>query len=92
MIEIGNGVFTAEISDHALAMSRTHMTYWCIMKAVMLLGNDFTAMSKATLGVVANLDAISVNQVLPPGPQINIPAWVFYMSWFNLTMSSGRAH
>jgi hypothetical protein len=27
MIEIGNGVFTAEQSSQALAMSQTHMTY-----------------------------------------------------------------
>jgi alpha-galactosidase len=62
MIEIGNGVFTAEESEQALAMAQTHMTYWCIMKAIMLLGNDFTKMSKETLGVVSNADAISVNQ------------------------------
>jgi hypothetical protein len=32
------------------------------MKAVLLLGNDFTQMSKETLAVVSNSDAISVNQ------------------------------
>ena len=62
MIEIGNGVFMAEQSSQGLAMSRTHMTYWCIMKAILLLGNDFTEMSKETHGVIANPDAISVNQ------------------------------
>ena len=62
MIEIGNGAFTAEQSSQALAMSQTHMTYWCIMKAVMLLGNDFTQMSKETLAIISNRDAIAVNQ------------------------------
>ena len=28
-------------------------------------------------------------QVSPPGPHINIPAWVSCMSWCNLTVSSG---
>ena len=36
MIEIGNGVFTAEQSPQALAMAQTHMTYWSIMKAIMV--------------------------------------------------------
>lgn len=41
MIEIGRGDFEP-INQHNLNMARTHMTYWCICKAVMLLGNDFT--------------------------------------------------
>ena len=36
MIEIGNGAFTAEQSPQALAMAQTHMTYWSIMKAIMV--------------------------------------------------------
>ena len=59
MIEIGNGAFVAEESSQALAMAQTHMTYWCMMKAVMLLGNDFTKMSKETLSVVSNRDGVS---------------------------------
>jgi alpha-galactosidase len=36
MIEIGRGDFEP-INQHQLNMARTHMTYWCICKAVMLL-------------------------------------------------------
>jgi alpha-galactosidase len=62
ILEIGNGPFAAELSPTSLAMARTHMTYWCILKSVLLLGNKLSMMSAATLSIVSNADAIRVNQ------------------------------
>eukprot|EP01052_Picozoa_sp_SAG31_P009894 SAG31_NODE_530_length_14420_cov_4.259968_10_plen_524_part_00 len=60
--EIGNGAFQAELSSMHLAQAQTHMTLWCIMKVVLLLGNDLSQMSNATLQVVKNPLAIAISQ------------------------------
>ena len=61
ILEVGRGDFEP-INQHTLNMARTHFTYWCICKALLLLGNDLSHMSAATLGIISNAKAISVNQ------------------------------
>eukprot|EP01116_Phalansterium_solitarium_P024035 TRINITY_DN867_c0_g1_i1.p1 TRINITY_DN867_c0_g1~~TRINITY_DN867_c0_g1_i1.p1 ORF type:complete len:727 (+),score=197.67 TRINITY_DN867_c0_g1_i1:51-2183(+) len=56
MIEVGNG----EFSDVNLAQA--HFTMWCIMKAPLILGNNLSAITPDILAVLANPQAIAVNQ------------------------------
>jgi alpha-galactosidase len=56
---------------------RTQMTLWCILAAPLFAGNDLTKMDQNTLELLANPEAIAVNQdakgvqgrcALPEGP------------------------
>lgn len=62
MLEIGNGDFACETSKQALLMCQAHYSLWTIMKAPLLLGNNIPKISNATLNVLLNKYAISVNQ------------------------------
>jgi len=65
IMEIGNGVFNP-VNDSwppgAVDFARAHFSMWSILKGALLLGNDFTKMSSATLAIVSNRHAISINQ------------------------------
>lgn len=54
MLEVGNGQTAAE--------DRTHFSLWCMMAAPLMAGNDIRTMSKETLEILANKDAIAVDQ------------------------------
>ncbi|KAL6211381.1 hypothetical protein ACLB2K_016608 [Fragaria x ananassa] len=55
MLEVGNGGMTKD--EYVV-----HFSIWAISKAPLLLGCDVRNMSKDTLEIVANKEAISVNQ------------------------------
>jgi alpha-galactosidase len=55
MLEVGNGGMKEN-------EYRMHMTLWCLLAAPLLAGNDLTQMSPATLAVIANPEAIAVDQ------------------------------
>jgi len=60
MIEVGNG---ADFNcSRNLASCQAHLSMWAVMKAPLILGNDITTMSAATLSVLSNAEAIAVNQ------------------------------
>ena len=63
-MEVGNGDFApANETDHLrLDQARSHFSMWAMLKSPMLLGNDLTAMSAATLSVVSNREIISLSQ------------------------------
>ncbi len=54
MLEVGNGM--AESED------RAHFSMWCMLAAPLLAGNDVRAMSAATARILANREAIAVDQ------------------------------
>jgi alpha-galactosidase len=54
ILEIGNGGLTA-------AEERTMMAIWCVSKSPLLLGNDLSKMTAATLAVVGNEQLIVTN-------------------------------
>ena len=75
MLEVGNG----GMKDNEYRM---HMTMWCLLAAPLLAGNDLTQMTPATLAILANAEAIAVDQdslgiqarrVLQVGP---VEVWV----------------
>jgi alpha-galactosidase len=55
ILEIGNGGLTA-------VEERTEMTLWCALKSPLLLGNNLTSMSQATLDIVGHAPLLAVNQ------------------------------
>lgn len=55
MVEIGNGNMT-------LTEEYSHMAFWCLLKSPLILGNDLANMSKQTLEILANENAIAINQ------------------------------
>ncbi|MGH9476897.1 MAG: glycoside hydrolase family 27 protein [Terriglobales bacterium] len=55
MLEIGNGGMTA-------GEYRTHLSLWAMLAAPLLAGNDLTAMTPATLAILANKEVIAVDQ------------------------------
>ena len=46
----------------ALAAARAHLTMWAMLKSPILLGNDLSAMSNATLGVLSNAEVLAISQ------------------------------
>lgn len=54
MLEVGNGQTQSE--------DRSHFSLWCMMAAPLMAGNDITKMSKETLDILTNKDAIAVDQ------------------------------
>lgn len=54
MLEVGNGMKPAE--------DRTHFSMWCMFAAPLMAGNDIRKMSKETLSILTNKDAIAIDQ------------------------------
>lgn len=54
MLEVGNGQTQAE--------DRTHFSVWCMMAAPLMAGNDIRNMSKETLSILTDKDAIAIDQ------------------------------
>ena len=54
MMHIGNGMTYDE--------DKSHFTMWCMMSTPLMLGNDLTAISEETLGILKNTELIAVNQ------------------------------
>jgi alpha-galactosidase len=55
MLEIGNGALTS-------SENRLHFSVWSILSAPLIAGNDLTAMTDETLGILTNTRLIGVNQ------------------------------
>jgi alpha-galactosidase len=55
MLEVGNGGM--KNNEY-----RMHMTMWCLLAAPLLLGNDLTQITPATLAILANPEVIAVDQ------------------------------
>jgi len=55
MLEVGNGGLTP-------AESRAHFSFWCLLAAPLIAGNDLRSMSKETLEILTNREAIAVDQ------------------------------
>ena len=55
MLEVGNGGLTP-------AESRAHFSFWCLFAAPLIAGNDLRSMSKETLEILTNREAIAVDQ------------------------------
>ena len=54
MLEVGNGMSTSE--------DRTHFSIWCMLAAPLMAGNDIRKMSKETVAVLTNKDAVAIDQ------------------------------
>jgi len=54
MLEVGNGLPVNE--------DRAHFTMWCMMAAPLILGNDIRTMSRETLDILTNREAIAIDQ------------------------------
>ncbi len=55
MLEVGNGGMTT-------TEYRTHFSLWCLLAAPLIAGNDLRNMSADTLGILANREAIAIDQ------------------------------
>ena len=55
MLEVGNSGLT-------VSESRAHFSLWCILAAPLIAGNDLNNMSKETLEILTNKEAIAVDQ------------------------------
>jgi len=55
MLEVGNKGLTQ-------AESRAHFSFWCVLAAPLIAGNDVRSMSADTLAILTNKDAIAVDQ------------------------------
>eukprot|EP00045_Choanoeca_perplexa_P014815 m.176694 g.176694 ORF g.176694 m.176694 type:complete len:392 (-) comp16804_c0_seq1:54-1229(-) len=55
MMEVGNPPLT-------LAENRAHFSLWCLAKAPLIMGTDLTRASDDVIGILANPDAIAINQ------------------------------
>jgi alpha-galactosidase len=63
ILEVGNGPdFLCGANAAALARCRVHFTMHAMLKSPLLLGNDIGKSDAATLSVLSNAEAISVNQ------------------------------
>ena|SRR6266536_1067569 len=54
MLEVGNGLSANE--------DRAHFFMWCMLAAPLIAGNDLRKMSKETLAILTNKDAIAIDQ------------------------------
>jgi alpha-galactosidase len=54
MLEVGNGMTTSE--------DRAHFSMWCMLAAPLIAGNDLHTMSKETIDILTNKEAIAVDQ------------------------------
>jgi alpha-galactosidase len=55
MLEVGNG----GMSDTEY---RTHFSFWCLLAAPLMAGNDLRTMTPATRDILTNREVIAVNQ------------------------------
>lgn len=55
MLEVGNGGMGIE-------EYRAHFSFWCLLAAPLMAGNDLRSMSQETAGILTNREAIAVNQ------------------------------
>jgi alpha-galactosidase len=55
MLEVGNGGLNA-------SESRAHFSFWCLFAAPLMAGNDLRTMSKETIEILTNREAIAVDQ------------------------------
>ena len=55
MLEVGKGVMTT-------AEDRTHFSLWCMMAAPLMAGNDLRSMSRETIDILTNQEAIAIDQ------------------------------
>jgi alpha-galactosidase len=55
MLEVGNGGMTN-------TEYRTHFSLWCLLAAPLIAGNDLDKMSAGTLAILANKEAIAIDQ------------------------------
>jgi len=65
MLEIGNGMTVAE--------DRAHFSMWCMLAAPLLAGNDLRNLSEETLRILANREAIAVDQ-----DRLGIQGWRYF--------------
>lgn len=54
MLEVGNGMKPGE--------DRVHFSIWCMLAAPLMAGNDIRKMSKETVAIITNKDAIAIDQ------------------------------
>jgi alpha-galactosidase len=57
MMEVGNGMSVSE--------DRAHFSMWCMLAAPLIAGNDLINMSKETIEILTNKEAIAINQDYP---------------------------
>ncbi|MFB6295220.1 MAG: glycoside hydrolase family 27 protein [Halobacteriales archaeon] len=67
MLQIGNGPESDHEGDSADrgftgAEERTHFGFWCLWSAPLMIGTDLAALSGRTHALLANEDAIAINQ------------------------------
>jgi alpha-galactosidase len=55
MLEVGNGHMTTD-------EYRTHFSWWCMLRAPLLAGNDLRDMSDDTKSILMNADVIAIDQ------------------------------
>jgi alpha-galactosidase len=55
MLEVGNGGLTS-------SESRAHFSFWCLLAAPLMAGNDLRSMSKESAEILTNREAIAVDQ------------------------------
>ncbi len=55
MLEVGNG----GMNDHEY---RAHFSFWCLLAAPLIAGNDISTMSSATSEILLNKEAIAIDQ------------------------------
>ncbi|HYK88952.1 MAG TPA: alpha-galactosidase [Acidobacteriota bacterium] len=55
MLEVGNGGLSA-------AESRAHFSFWCLLAAPLMAGNDLRSMSTDTRNILTNKEVISIDQ------------------------------
>jgi alpha-galactosidase len=55
MLEVGNGKLT-------LAENRAHFSFWCLLAAPLMAGNDLEAMKPEIKDILTNAEAIAVDQ------------------------------
>jgi alpha-galactosidase len=54
MLEVGNGMTVNE--------DRTHFSLWCMLAAPLIAGNDLRKMTKETVAILTNKNAIAIDQ------------------------------
>ncbi len=55
MLEVGNGGLTS-------AESRAHFSFWCLLAAPLMAGNDIRSMSAETRAILTNKEVIAIDQ------------------------------
>jgi len=55
ILNVGNGVLT-------LSEDRAHFSLWCMLAAPIIAGNDLRSMTRETLDILTNKEAVAINQ------------------------------